>query len=336
MKLIRLIFKLVSLFISLFIAVIFFSRMKTTFNIASNIYDDGIRVVNSVAHTAGEAKENISSFLGGLLDQSKDYLPGLTKAEDYVKNEADRVMNHAKTMLDRQTAVKTTAHIKTPTKELASSVLTPTVVKELGNLRYQDGSYVINNNRTNLNAKVSSKPYVDLKTKSLNGQELPTVANALLKRSSRQYQHRNETGNGAASWTPVGWHQMTISGGAYPYAVNRGHSIAYALAGSIKGFDASESNPKNITTQTSWANQARDTDSRGQNYYEGLVRKALDQNKTVRYRVTCIYADEGDLVPIGNHLEAKSSDNSLEFNVFIPNVQNGIAINYATGEVTVK
>lgn len=218
-----------------------------------------------------------------------------------------------------------------PNESLASSVLTANVVKQLGtnNVRFNgNGAFILNDNKTDLNAKVSSAPYVQLAKQDSLGRA--GVANALLTKASRQYQSRDQTGN-SRQMQPVGWHQLSI-GGNYKMLYNRGHSIGYALAGSVRGFDASEANPQNITAQTSWANQASNgNDSNtGQNYYETQVRRAQDNRKTVRYRVTPVY-DGDNLVPSGSHLEAKSSDGSLEFNVFVPNVEPGVVINYSTG-----
>lgn len=218
-----------------------------------------------------------------------------------------------------------------PNESLASSVLTANVVKQLGtnSVRFNgNGAFILNDNKTDLNAKVSSAPYVQLAKQDSLGRA--GVANALLTKASRQYQSRDQTGN-SRQMQPVGWHQLSI-GGNYKMLYNRGHSIGYALAGSVRGFDASEANPQNITAQTAWANQASNgNDSNtGQNYYENQVRRAQDNRKTVRYRVTPVY-DGDNLVPSGSHLEAKSSDGSLEFNVFVPNVEPGVVINYSTG-----
>ena len=219
-----------------------------------------------------------------------------------------------------------------PTKEQAEAVLTPDVRRQLGGSISWNGAgaFIINNNQPQLNANVSSAPYaVNLRDQ----QGRAWRGDAWLNRTTRQYRNRNQTGNGATGWRPAGFLQASNLTGGYRHAYDRGHLLGYALVGGIHGFDASEANPANIATQTAWANEARSSTSTGQNYYEGLVRKALDRGKQVRYRVTDIY-NGNDAVPAGAHIEALSSDGGLSFNVFVPNVQRNISINYATGAVT--
>lgn len=216
-----------------------------------------------------------------------------------------------------------------PTKQQAEVVLTPAVRQQLGNnIRWNGhGAFIINNNQPNLNANISSAPYAVNRT---DAQGRAWQGDAWLNRTTRQYQNRSATGNGATSWKPAGFHQVYDLTGGYTHAYDRGHLLGYALVGGIRSFNASESNPQNIATQTAWANEARSSTSTGQNYYEGIVRKALDQGKQVRYRVTDIYSGNS-IIPAGAHLEARSKDGSVNFNVFVPNVQRNLDINYATG-----
>lgn len=218
-----------------------------------------------------------------------------------------------------------------PTQEQAEAVLTPNVRNQVGgSIEWNGtGSFVVNGNQTNLNANTVSAPWA---VNRLDSQGRAWQGDAWLSRATRQYRNRQSTGNGRTDWRPAGFQQATNLQNGYKHAYDRGHLLGYALVGGLPGFDASESNPQNIATQTAWANEARSSRSMGQNYYEGLVRRKLDQGVNVRYRVTDIY-DGNNEVPSGAHIEAKAADGSLEFNVFVPNAQRNISINYATGAV---
>lgn len=222
-----------------------------------------------------------------------------------------------------------TSSLKAPSKVLADSAYKP-VANQLPSAIFNGhGAYILNDNKPTI--KVTTKvPYAVNTVDSLNR---PVVGNALLNKTTRQYANRTTTNNGASDWVPQGYHQSFLSSGSYTHVYDRGHLLGYALVGGIKGFDASEHNAKNIAAQTMWANEAVSSTSTGQNYYEGIVRKALDNGKTVRYQVTDIY-NGNSLVPSGAHIQAQSSDKSVSFNVFVPNVQTGITINYLTGYVT--
>ena len=232
---------------------------------------------------------------------------------------------HARTEYYQRSSSK---HIS---EQQADSVMTNAVKQQLGsNIKYNGhGAFIVNDNKSTLNANVNVAPYA---TNEVDKMGRPTVGNAFLNKTCRQYKNRQETGNGASDWKPKGFHQLSDLKGGYSHAYDRGHLLGYALVGGIKGFNASESNPKNIATQTAWANESGDKDNTGQNYYEGIVRKALDKGKEVRYQVQDVY-DGNNLVPSGAHIQAKSTDGSVDFNVFVPNVQSNIKINYATGYV---
>jgi len=113
------------------------------------------------------------------------------------------------------------------------------------------------------------------------------------------------------------------------YLYNRGHLIGYAFVGNLKGFDASENNRTNIMAETSWANQAQGgAQGNGQNYFEGLVRNAVEKGETVKYEVKPLYVGS-DKVPSAIEIEAQGS--TVRFRALVPNVQPGVNINYATG-----
>lgn len=220
-----------------------------------------------------------------------------------------------------------------PSKQQSDQVIQP-IKKNFKSLTFNNaGAYIVNNNKPNIGkVKPNGRPWAQNHTQMLS--KKPQEADAYLTRQARQYQNRVQTGNGASKWKPAGYIQRSNLSQPYPYAYNRGHLLGYAIVGNIKKFNASESNPQNIVTQTMWANQAGAPNNTGQNYYEGVVRQGLDQNKTIRYKVIPWYASRLEKIPRAIQLEAKSSDNTIQFNVLVPNDQSNINIDYHSGKTT--
>ena len=126
-----------------------------------------------------------------------------------------------------------------------------------------------------------------------------------------------------SSVSPSGWgynKQYDFVDGGWLY--NRSHLIGYQLS-------SENANEKNLITGT------RSFNVDGMLPFENLTANYLKENKgRVLYRVTPIYKDD-NLVANGVQMEACSVvDNckGLNFNVYVYNVEDGISINYGTGE----
>lgn len=121
---------------------------------------------------------------------------------------------------------------------------------------------------------------------------------------------------------PSGWHTVKYDIVSGKYLYNRCHLIGYQLTGE-------GANEKNLITCTRYMNTV------GMLKFENQVAEYIKStNNHVLYRATPIF--EGtNLLAKGVELEAYSIEDGgagIKFNVFIFNVQDGITIDYATGE----
>ena len=121
---------------------------------------------------------------------------------------------------------------------------------------------------------------------------------------------------------PTGWHTVKydIVDGKYLY--NRCHLIGYQLTGE-------NANEKNLITCT------RSMNTEGMLPFENQVAEYIEKTDNhVLYRVTPIYKGR-NLLASGVQIEAKSVEDNgagVCFNVYVYNVQEGIKIDYRTGE----
>ena len=123
---------------------------------------------------------------------------------------------------------------------------------------------------------------------------------------------------------PSGWHTVKYDFVDGKYLYNRCHLIGFQLTGE-------NANPNNLITCT------RNMNAKVMLEFENKVADYVKKSKNhVLYRVTPIF--EGvNLLATGVEIEAKSiEDDNLEFNVFIFNVEEGVNINYLTGESSIQ
>ena len=132
----------------------------------------------------------------------------------------------------------------------------------------------------------------------------------------------NDKRGDISSVHPSGWVQRKYSFVDDGMLYNRCHLIAHQLCGE-------DANERNLITGTRTFNVI------GMLYYEELVGDYVRATGNhVLYRVTPLFA-ANDLVARGVQMEAKSIEDNgeaVQFNVFVYNVEPGVAIDYATGE----
>lgn len=121
---------------------------------------------------------------------------------------------------------------------------------------------------------------------------------------------------------PSGWHTIKYDHIDGKYLYNRCHLIGYQLTGE-------NANEKNLITCT------RSMNAKGMLQFENMVTKYIkDTGNHVLYRVTPVF-EGNNLVATGVEMEAYSVEDNgkgIKFNVFVYNIEDGIIIDYKTGD----
>ena len=120
---------------------------------------------------------------------------------------------------------------------------------------------------------------------------------------------------------PTGWEQRRYANVPGGWLYNRSHLIGFQLSGE-------NANPQNLMTGTRFFN------AEGMLPFENFVASYIeDEEELVRYRITPVFIGR-ELLARGIYMEAQSladGGQAVKMNVFIPNHQPGVELNYATG-----
>lgn len=204
--------------------------------------------------------------------------------------------------------------------------ITATQYRKLAQLDYRPSSIpvvLVNHGRSTLNPKSWQRDRVIYQ--QLDRARRSAGSNTAFLNSRN---HANTNLRTVQTFQPTGWHNNSDGNLVY----NRGHLIAYSLTGGIDphtgrfraGTLGDQDNPRNLFTETDFTNEVLQT------YYETQVRHAIEQGKHVIYQATPIFRGD-EMMARGINLQALSTDGTLNFNVYLFNVEPGMLMNYQTG-----
>lgn len=188
---------------------------------------------------------------------------------------------------------------------------------------YNGKAYVIiNDNEPNFTEELKNKTKSFENYSKLDSLKRARVAFANISTDLMPTEERGSIGQ----VKPSGWHTVKydIVDGKYLY--NRCHLIGFQLTGE-------NANNKNLITCTRYMNTGAMLEF--ENKVASYIKKT---NNHVLYRVTPIYKDN-NLLASGVEMEAYSVEDKgagIKFHIYVYNVQDGIEIDYKTGESKLK
>lgn len=204
--------------------------------------------------------------------------------------------------------------------------LTVSQYRQLASLNYQPGTTPIkqvNHGRSTLNPK-------SWKVNRVNYQKLDSSRRTSASNTAflEHRNHADTTLRIQQGVQPTGWHSNSNGNLIY----NRGHLIAYSLTGGINPVTGKyqstaigdQDNIHNLFTESDFTNQMLQT------IYESRVRHTIELGKHVIYQATPIFRGNEKMAR-GINLQALSTDGTLNFNVYLYNVEPGFRFDYTSG-----
>lgn len=220
----------------------------------------------------------------------------------------------------RQASSKKKAQAESESKAKAESEVTNKAKTEFSKIRSVPAgeSYLVINNNvpyftdTDISSTEAYESYGELDSLGR-----VTAANALLGVELMPTTERGDI----SDIKPTGWQQAKYANVSGGWLYNRSHLIGHQLTGE-------NANARNLMTGTRWFN------TEGMLPFENFVANYIESTENhVRYRVTPVF-DGDNLLASGVYMEGFSIEDNgetIQFNIYVPNIQPDVEINYADG-----